>query len=213
MRLIFVIVLVCGAAAAALAHDPGLSAVDLRFDRDQLAAHLTFARPDIEPLLPRSDFLEVKVDGSSVVARQISTQVNPSNALEIWMRFPLQAGRCVAVRSPLLGDLAFGHRQYLAVRDSNGGLLTQQMLSASDDRVELSLSAMQPASRPSSKLLTLGVEHMLTVYYHLAFPFALLLVGGIFCVRGHGMGRRRRYSIRLRAERATITEQKLKPGG
>ena len=166
-------------AGPALAHDPGLSVVDLRFKDDQLLAHLTFARPDIGPLLPRSDFLEVKVDGSSAVARQISTQFNSSTALEVWMRFALQSGRCVAIRSPVLGDLALGHRQYLAVRDTNGGLFTQQMLSASNDRIELSLSAVHPASPPFSMFLVHGVEQIFTGYYHLALLFILLLVGGM----------------------------------
>jgi hypothetical protein len=154
MRLFFLIFLMCGATATTLAHDPGLSAADLRFEDDQLAAHLTFARREIEPMLPRSDFLEVKVDGSSVAARQILTRFNTSNAMEIWMRFPLPAGRCVAVRSPLLGDLAFGHRQYLTVLDSNGASFTQQMLSATYDGVELSLSAVQPP-RPFRMFLPL----------------------------------------------------------
>jgi hypothetical protein len=188
MRLLLLIFLVCGATATALAHDPGLSAADLRFEGNQLAAHVTFARPEIEPLLPRSDFLEVKVDGSSVVARQILTRFNTSNALEIWMRFPLPAGRCVAVRSPLLGDLAFGHRQYLTVLDSNGASFTQQMLSASYDRVELSLSAVQ-RPRPFSKFLPLGVKHVLTGYDHLAFLFGLLLMCGTWASVRMGQAR------------------------
>ena len=176
---------------AVLAHDPGLSTTELRFESDQLLAHLTFARPDIEPLLPRSDFLDVRVDGTPVTSRQTSMRANSSNALEIWMCFPLPAGRCVAVRSPLLGDLAFGHRQYLAIRDSNGGMFTQQMLSASDDRIEVSLSAAQPASHSLRKSLALIVEHMLGGYDRATFLFALLLVGVIFCARGHGIRRRR----------------------
>jgi hypothetical protein len=190
MRLLLVIVLVCGTAATAMAHDPGLSTADLRFEGGQLLAHLTFAKPDIEPLLPRDDILDVRVDGTPVAARQTTMQANASNALEIWMRFPLQVGRCVAIRSPLLGDLAFGHREYLAVRDSNGGMFTQQMLSASNDRIELSLSAAQPASHSFSKRLALGIEHILMGHYHLPFLFALLLVGGIFCVRGRGKSQR-----------------------
>jgi len=177
MRLFLLIFLVCGTAATALAHDPGLSAADLRFEDDQLAAHLTFARREIEPLLPSSDFLEVKVDGSPVEPRQILTRFNASNAMEIWMRFPIPPGRCVAVRSSLLGYLAFGHRQYLTVLDSNGASFTQQMLSATYDRVELSLSAAQPP-RPFSKSLTLGVKRVLTGYDHLAFLFGLLLMCG-----------------------------------
>jgi hypothetical protein len=188
MRLLLVIVLVCGAAATALAHDPGLSTMDLRFEGGQLLAHLTFAKPDVEPLLPRDDLLDVRVDGTPVAARQTTMQANSSNALEIWMRFPLQAGRCVAIRSLLLGDLAFGHRQYLAARDSNGGVLTQQMLSASNDGVELSLSAAQPASHSFRK----GLAHMLSSNDHLPFLFVALLVGGIFCARGRGPSSRSR---------------------
>jgi hypothetical protein len=117
MGLTLVTILVCSTAAVALAHDPGLSTADLRFEGDQLLAHLTFAKPEIEPLLPRDDLLDVRVDGTPVAARQTTMRANASNALEIWMRFPLPTGRCVAVRSTLLGDLAFGHRQYFAVHD------------------------------------------------------------------------------------------------
>jgi hypothetical protein len=191
MRLLAVIVLVCWCAIPVLAHDPGLSTADLRFDGDQLLAHLTFAKPDIEPLLPRDDFLDVQVDGTSVAPRQTTMQANASNAMEIWTRFPLPAGRCVAVRSSLLGDLAFGHRQYLAVRDSNGGMFTQQMLSASNDRVELSLSAARPASHSSSRGFTLAVERMLTGYDHLSFLGALLMVAGVFRFRGRRVCRQR----------------------
>src|SRR5262245_43422287 len=48
LAMVFLVV----AAAAAFAHDPGLSAVELKLHDQQLVAHLSFARPEIASLLP-----------------------------------------------------------------------------------------------------------------------------------------------------------------
>ena len=185
----------------AQAHDPGLSAAEIRIEDRQIAAVLTFARADIELLAvldPDRDgqvtpgefsaarpaleqvarrALEVRLDGEPGWAEKVAADWDDSNAVHLRLRFPVRPGARLTIRSGLMASLPPGHRQYMAVRDGRGNLLSERMLAAKADGLEIDAV---PAAGSSSfrEFLTLGVEHILTGYDHLVFLLGLLIAGG-----------------------------------
>ncbi len=194
------------AVATALAHDPVLSGVELRVKQDHLAAHLTFARSEIETLiLPdtnqnrqlaqtelaaaqsrlarlAAEAIEIQFDGQRVLASEVRVQFDDSNALHFFLKFPGKATQ-LSLRSTIIHKLARGHRQHLSVREGQGSVLAERLLDSSQDGFEGNLAQLRAAAaRPRSfqQFLVLGVEHILTGYDHLAFLLALLLAGSHF---------------------------------
>jgi hydrogenase/urease accessory protein HupE len=76
-----------------------------------------------------------------------------------------------------MASLPPGHRQYMAVRDQRGNLLSERMLAAKANALEID-AVPAAASRSFREFLTLGVEHILTGYDHLVFLLGLLIAGG-----------------------------------
>jgi hydrogenase/urease accessory protein HupE len=180
----------------AQAHDPGLSAADVRLE-DEIAAVLTFARADIELLTVldtgqvTNEFstlrpaleqvargaLEVRLDGERISPEKVNVDWDDSNAVHLRLRFPVHSGARLTLRSRLMASLPPGHRQYMAVRDRQGKLLGERMLAVNADGLEI--DAVSAATSPSFReFLTLGVEHILTGYDHLVFLLGLLIAGG-----------------------------------
>jgi hypothetical protein len=186
------------------AHDPGLSLASLRLSPTQLTAHLTFARRDIETRLPidtdhdgtvtAAEFaaarphldllapgmLDISVDDQSVAAQHTAIELDQSDAIHVQLDFPLPTGTRLNVSSPLIAQLARGHRQYVSVRDAAGTLVTEHILDAERSAFALALAhvvAATPAALSFLQFLRLGVEHMITGYDHVLFLFALLIVG------------------------------------
>ncbi|HWO01979.1 MAG TPA: HupE/UreJ family protein [Blastocatellia bacterium] len=184
-RLVFAsclaIALCCSLADSAEAHDPRLSAADLRIEEDRLTADLTFTRSDLQevPLdsvIARSA-LEIEVDGRRAEPGRATVQIDETNSVHFEIEFPIEAGAQLSARSPIIGSLPRGHRQYFTVKDERGRLLGERMLDASNDKIEISLDGILSTPRAFREFLVLGVEHILTGYDHLAFLFGLLLVG------------------------------------
>ena len=122
------------------AHDPGLSLASLRLSPTQLTAHLTFARRDIETRLPidtdhdgtvtAAEFaaarphldllapgmLDISVDDQSVAAQHTAIELDQSDAIHVQLDFPLPTGTRLSVSSPMIAQLARGHRQYVSVQ-------------------------------------------------------------------------------------------------
>lgn len=193
------------AAASAYAHDPGLSAADLKVHEKTITAQLTFARAEIDMIaaldadrdgqitqseldlaragvetLARESFA-LYADGVALTPTMVAVTLGDSNAIHFDLQFAALRASKFVTRSLLLDKLARGHRQFLSVRDASGNVLKQQMLDATNNSVECDLSAIAfSQSRPQSfwAFLPLGVEHILLGFDHLAFLFALLIAGG-----------------------------------
>ena len=203
----FIRKLVAGVAAsagligAALAHDPGLSGLSITVHEDRIDAVATFSRADIHALtdsveaadFSRSQLLAlapgVLVASEAGNARPpASMDVDPmakNNDVEFRLSFPRSAGEGKwTFRSALLGRLAPGHRQYLAVHDAAGRLGNEQLLRASADTFEIEPPKLgTPETAPPSTFLgflRMGIEHILTGYDHLLFLGALLIVSRNF---------------------------------
>jgi hydrogenase/urease accessory protein HupE len=199
------LVLMILATASAFAHDPGLSAADAKLDGNKAMARLTFACADIATIAPmdadrdgritRPEFDEARVrleslaresfaltiDGEEASPSMVSVGLDESEAVHFDLEFPLVPGAKLILRSLLIEKLPRGHRQFLTLRDAAGNAQAQRMLDSANDSFELNMAALsisQSASRAFLGFLLLGVEHILLGFDHLAFLFALLIMGG-----------------------------------
>ncbi len=205
--LCFALTLVILAAASAFAHDPGLSAIDLRLDGKVLKAHLAFARGDIETLIAIDanrdgqvsddemtavraqlealgrEAIEIKIDGRRIFPSEITTTADSSNAINFQMVFAGAAGERLQLRSVLISKLAFGHKQFLTLRGSGDEAAGARLLDVKSHLYDLDLAAFAAShERPQTfrGFLLLGIEHILLGFDHLAFLFALLIAGSTF---------------------------------
>jgi hydrogenase/urease accessory protein HupE len=203
LALVFMIV----AAASVFAHDPGLSAAELKLGEKQLTAQLTFAREEIAMLVPldtdrdgqitQVEFdaarprvesiarqsLIVNLDGRKIEPGEVSAVLGDSNALHFNLSFQALTKGHLQVLTPLLTKLARGHRQFLTIRNEAGHPLGEKMLDVNHNSFETDLAALPTGhERPQTfwQFLKLGVEHILVGFDHLAFLFALLLAGSSF---------------------------------
>ncbi|MBO0722925.1 MAG: HupE/UreJ family protein [Blastocatellia bacterium] len=198
------LVLIVLAATKALAHDPGLSAAEVRLDGSQAIARLTFARGDIATLATldadhdghitneefaaarphleslAKDSFSLIIDGHDVSPVKVEVSLDDSGAVHFDLHFPELTGEKLTLRSNLIAQLPRGHRQFLELRDAEGNSQAQRMLDASGNSFECDLSELLRARGTHAfwSFLTLGVEHILLGFDHLAFLFALLIAGG-----------------------------------
>jgi hydrogenase/urease accessory protein HupE len=172
--------------ADARAHDPGLSALDVRVAPDRIVVVLSLATADARIAAADSgghldafaaDSIELLLDGVRLSAtvesepRKDTTDGGTSVALV----FPRITGTQLTVRSGVPVRLARGHRELLTVRDTSSQPLAERMLDERTDAVDLDLAAEQRATGTAAQFLQLGVTHILGGYDHLLFLGALLL--------------------------------------
>ena len=194
-------------AADGRAHDPGLSSLVVGVRNGGLHAQFTFARGDAEMLLPAGPYSDGTGARAELTPARFRTDGFATNALRVMERGALLASSKTEVfldaggalnvsleylgggfvgesnlRSLVLERLPRGHRQYVAVRDASGKLLSERVLdrAAPDFTVAFaSTEASPPASGPTpTRFLALGIEHILTGYDHLLFLLGLLIAGG-----------------------------------
>ncbi len=193
------------ATASAFAHDPGLSSARLKLDGEKIVARLTFSRDEIaiiEPMdadrdgtinksefdaaLPRLESLArgsfaLSLDGTELSPASVETSLDESAAIHFDLSFTAARGSRLIIRSLLIDKLARGHRQFLSLLDEGEITHAQRMLDASNNSFECDLAALPfSQSRPHAfwGFLSLGVEHILLGFDHLAFLLALLVAGG-----------------------------------
>lgn len=199
------LVLLILATASAFAHDPGLSAVEVKLDGNRAVARLTFARDEIAMIIPMDadrdgqitqpefdavvgsleslarESFALSVEGKEASPSPVAVGLDNSGAVHFDLEFPLLQRSRLSLRSLLIDKLQRGHRQFLALRDARGNIISQRMLDADNDSFELNLAALSISqARPHAfwGFLLLGVEHILLGFDHLAFLFALLIAGG-----------------------------------
>jgi hydrogenase/urease accessory protein HupE len=199
------LILMILATASAFAHDPGLSAAEVKLDGNKVVARLTFARGDIATVAPmdadrdgrvtQAEFEAVEgsleslakesfalsVAGEEASPATVAVGLDESGAVHFDLEFLAPQGSKLILRSLLIDKLPRGHRQFLSLRDAEGNTRGQRMLDAANDSFECDLAALSsPRTRPHAfwGFLSLGVEHILLGFDHLAFLFALLIAGG-----------------------------------
>ena len=172
-RLLKVVILVVLLSGTVLAHDPGLSAAEVRILPDRIVAEVSFARVDVDQNLGER-LLEIKGLG----LRHFEVQTPDANSIHFILEFPNSTASELHLSAIALEHLPRGHKQFLSVRDSNG-LLAERMLSAESKDLTITLHSNSGSrSERFFRFLVLGIEHILTGYDHLAFLLAVLLTGG-----------------------------------
>jgi len=171
-------------SSTVLAHDPGLSAAEIQISTDRIVAEVSFAPRDLEQLqhLGSNDYIAehlliIKRDQELLKLRSFTIRTTDANSIHFILEFPNSPGAELHLTAIAFEHLPRGHKQFLSVRDEEGKLLSEHMLSAESKDLTLQTNS---ASHSMSffRFLTLGVEHILTGYDHLAFLLAVLLTGG-----------------------------------
>jgi len=170
----------------ALAHDPGLSAAEVQILSDRIVAEVSLAPVDLERLqhLASNDYiaehlLVIKRDQETLKLQNFSVAATDANSIHFILEFPNPPGAELHLSAIAFDQLPRGHKQFLSVRDREGRLLVEHMLSAESKDLTIALTTNSvPHSESFFRFLALGIEHILTGYDHLAFLLAVLLTGG-----------------------------------
>jgi hydrogenase/urease accessory protein HupE len=202
-RIICVVCLLLCLSSNAWAHDPGLSAAEVRISGAMVVVHLSIARTDFERVLALDGNNDEQLTSDELVAASEWLERFARDGFEIWfadhlvaptsvvigleeastvdflLRFDRQAGSQIKFRAAAIKSLARGHRQYVSVVDERGNKLSEKILNASVDEFELDISSSPPATS-ILQFIGLGLEHILTGYDHLIFLLGLLIAGGGF---------------------------------
>ena len=169
-----------------LAHDPGLSAAEVRILPDRIVAEVSFAPLDLERLshVGSNDYiaehlLAIKCDDELLKLRNFTVQTTDANSVHFILEFPNSRGTELHLSAIALEHLPRGHKQFLSVLDAEGKPLIERMLSAESKDLTIALHTNSASTSESFlRFLLLGIEHIFTGYDHLAFLLAVLLTGG-----------------------------------
>jgi hydrogenase/urease accessory protein HupE len=192
-----------GTLSLACGHDPGLSTATVKVLPGRLAAEATFARADIEALVPLDvnhdgkvspqewqdarpilepllrDTLVVRGNDGTTGMTEIGLQLDESDNFHVAGILRAEGAK-VTVESPFIKQLPRGHRQFISVQNDQGTPLGEALLTAEDATLDVS-TEIAGAPRPSETgtmfggFFLMGVEHILTGYDHLIFLFGLLI--------------------------------------
>src|SRR5262245_55823690 len=137
------LVLIC---STALAHDPGLSAAEVRILPDRIVAEVSFAPSDLERLkhgganeVIAKQLLEIKSENQTVALQNVLIEKRDANSVHFILEFPNPSGAELRLSAAVLDRLPRGHKQFLSVRDQNGHVLSERMLSAESKDTTVSL--------------------------------------------------------------------------
>lgn len=173
-----------GAAVPVWAHDPGLSALDLRVSGRDLFVTLSLAPADARALETTTgetlaaaarQSIELRVDGTALDSTVAESAVEGDTGERVVLRFARPREGSVTIHSGVPGRLARGHRQLLSVRDDRGSIVSEWMLGAGNAVVTVDLTALGTGRSTARQFGGLGLTHILGGYDHLLFVCALLL--------------------------------------
>lgn len=177
MKVLMLVALVLLFSSTVLAHDPGLSAAEVQILSDRIVAEVSFAPADVKQLKGAEQLLVIKRDQETLKLQTFRVQATDANSIHFTLEFLNTSGAELHLSAIALDHLPRGHKQFLSVRDGEGKLLVEQMLSAESKDLTVKTNATS-TSTSFLRFLTLGIEHILTGYDHLAFLLAVLLTGG-----------------------------------
>lgn len=161
------------------AHDPGLSAVEIRVLEDRIVAEVSFAPLDLQTIQPSgSHLLNVADDRGQLELRSFSRKPADQNSVHFLLEFSATTAAELKISAPVLAQLPRGHKQFCSIQDHDRKVLAESMLSAEANEFTVDLQKASANNRSFWRFLLLGIEHIVTGYDHLAFLFALLLGGG-----------------------------------
>ena len=166
-------------SSTALAHDPGLSAAEVRVMEDRIVAEVSFAPQDLAGIQPLdSHLLTIANDDGKLELRSVTRKPSDGTSVHFLLEFSNSNATALTITAPVLANLPRGHKQFCSVYDQQDRLLTERMLSADSNELGIDLRTTSTHNRSVVHFFTLGVEHILKGYDHLAFLLALLIGGG-----------------------------------
>jgi len=178
-RVLKVVMLVLLFSGTVLAHDPGLSATEVRIFDDRIVAEVSFAPSDVDPQNVAERLLEIRAGEQLLKLRHFDIQTPDANSIHLTLEFPNSTAAELRLSAIAFDHLPRGHKQFLSVRDNEGKILAERMLSAQSKDLTITLHTNSGSSADRFfRFLVLGIEHILTGYDHLAFLLAVLLTGG-----------------------------------
>lgn len=178
-------------ASTLLAHDPGLSALDVGIGRDTISVALSLAGADLA-LITRGDdgerrqaltelarqSIRLSLDGEALAPVVDGVTIEQSGArIRASVAVPRlrERARRLTIASEVPKRLALGHRELVVITEG-GRQSDQKLLDAESDSATVALGAIGdglPAVAWS--FLKLGNRHILSGYDHLLFLAALFL--------------------------------------
>jgi hydrogenase/urease accessory protein HupE len=175
-----VVMLIFLFSITALAHDPGLSAAEVRVLPDRIVAEVSFASVDLNSNHNLAEhLLEININNQILKLQNFRVQTPDTNSIHFTLEFPNAPATELHLSAVALEHLPRGHKQFLSVRDGDGKLLAERMLSTDSKDLTIVLKTKSGSSSERFlRFLALGIEHILTGYDHLAFLLAVLLTGG-----------------------------------
>ncbi|WP_052700724.1 HupE/UreJ family protein [Methylocucumis oryzae] len=205
MRRIVVKLFLLLASMCVFAHDPGLSSLEITVKNNELYVSQVFALQDIEFLIPMDidldadvsdeerdvvrpaltklvvDNLQVRQLGTAFIGHErVSVKFDKQNNATFDINYKLSDSTQVTLALNLLTLFPDNHKQYVTVKNDQGDVVTQKMLSKSDSSIQLNVnSGVKPNKKITDAVIDfieLGIEHILTGYDHLLFLLALLIV-------------------------------------
>jgi len=178
------VALALSVSARVLAHDPGLSALDLRIGRNEVNAVLSLAATDAGSVGgPEAvsqlalELIQIRLDDRPVAGSVESISTDNTGGVHARLVFRGAAGSRLVLRSGLVGRFARGHRELVSIRAKDGRLLVERMLDAqSNEAVADVAEPTGSAGDTVARFCALGIRHILTGYDHLLFLAGLLVV-------------------------------------
>lgn len=175
-------ILVLFLTGSAAAHDPGLSAVEVRVLADRVVGEVSFNPNDLEGVdQSGSSFLTIYGNGKALELRSVNRNSPDQNSAHFVFEFSNPHATELRIAAPVLANLPRGHKQFCSVYDENNRVLAERMLSAEAQELIVDLQSTAGHDRSALSFIVLGIEHILTGYDHLAFLLALLLTGDSLC--------------------------------
>ncbi|MBK7999986.1 MAG: HupE/UreJ family protein [Verrucomicrobia bacterium] len=205
MRTLRFLLLVAAIGMAALfrvvAHEPGLSTMQVRVLKDGLDVTLVFSAKEARELarktegaVPGDVIAEVilaeragsatrfVVDGEPVKAEAATCDFDNDSNATLRFHVKARARKTLEIQSRWLDALPAGHRQFVSVEAEPLTVLAERLLSATSDSV---IVEMAPGGAESTETKTigtwpdfvgLGLKHILVGFDHLLFLFSLVIV-------------------------------------
>jgi len=188
------------------AHDPGLSSLRIFPTNQVLTAAMTYARADIETIVPMDangdgkisapEFESVRSTLNQLAGRALfisstnsslsllqppEVRVDDLNNVEFTFHFPPAEG-LIKGESRLIPELPTGHRQFASVYGGTNELTGSFLLGPSNPKFEFVLGSLAGDKSEQSGVsdfflfFRLGIKHILIGYDHLLFLFGLMLI-------------------------------------
>jgi hydrogenase/urease accessory protein HupE len=161
-------------ATSAFAHDPGLSSLDVTVGDREIVARMSIALGDAEAL-GAGRVLVIEGARGVLEPRDERDDRDASDNYRT-LTFDRSAGDAVTIRSTVFEKLSPHHRQFVSVKDAQGAILVEKMLSAESPSIRVEAAATPLRSETFGGFFKLGIGHIVTGYDHLLFLFSLLLV-------------------------------------